>query len=68
MQKQIIVDVMDDGEVLIQNKGYSGPVCLEESKFLKDLLGEEISRTLTPAFYQHAQTNTVTRKIIPLCG
>lgn len=68
MPKQIIVDVMDDGEVKIETKGYSGPVCLQEAKFLKELLGEEISRTLTPAFYQQGQTNTVTRKIIPLCG
>lgn len=68
MKKQIFVDVMDDGEVKIETKGYSGPVCLEESKFLKDVLGEETSRTLTAAFYQQGVCNTVTRKIIPLCG
>ena len=67
MQKQIIVDVMDDGEVKIETKGFSGPMCLKESQFLKDILGSEISKQLTPAYYQQKH-NTVTRKIIPLCG
>lgn len=67
MQKQIIVDVMDDGEVRIETKGYSGPVCLAESQFLKDLLGEEVSRQLTAAYYQQDE-RVNTRKIIPLCG
>lgn len=66
MQQQIIVDVMDDAEIKIESKGYTGPVCLAESQFLKDILGEEISRQLTPAFYQTEDNKT--RKIIPLCG
>ena len=68
MRKQIIVDVMDDGEVKIETKGYSGPICLEESKFLKDALGEETSRILTATYYQSDQCNTVKRTIRPLCG
>ncbi len=68
MQKQIIVDVMDNGEVKIETKGYSGPLCLEESKFLKGALGEEVSRVLTSAYYQVDQNNNVRRTIVPLCG
>ncbi len=68
MQKQIIVDVMDDGEVKIETKGFSGPICLKESQFLKDILGHEISKQLTPAYYQKNSNNQTTRKIIPLCG
>jgi methionyl-tRNA synthetase len=68
MTKQIIVDVMDDGEVKIETKGYSGPICLQESKFLKDVLGEETSRVLTATYYKVDQCNNVRRTIRPLCG
>ncbi len=67
MKEQIIVDVMDDGEVKIETKGFSGPICLKESQFLKDILGSEISKQLTPAYYQQSNNQTI-RKIIPLCG
>jgi len=66
MQKQIVVDIDDSGEVRIETKGFKGSVCLEESKFLKDLLGQEISQYLTPMFYQKG---TVSKKqYINLCG
>lgn len=69
MKNQIIVDVLDDGEVRIETRGYSGPVCLAEAKFLKDVLGEEVSRQLTSAYYQQeGNVNKKTRKIVPLCG
>jgi len=64
--KQIIVDILDDGEVLIETKGFAGPVCLEESQFLKDLLGKEIAQQLAPAFYQRGKTTI--KRHIPLCG
>lgn len=64
MQKEIIVTICDDAEIKIESKGYSGPVCLAEAQFLKDILGEEISRVLTPAYYQ----NEHKRQFIPLCG
>ncbi|MFN2342849.1 MAG: DUF2997 domain-containing protein, partial [Desulfonatronovibrio sp.] len=44
MAKKIIVEIDNDGEVRLETRGYSGSVCLEESQFLKDLLGEETSR------------------------
>lgn len=66
MKKQIIVDVMDDGEVKIMTKGYTGPMCIEETQFLKDLLGHEVLRQLSTAYYQNCKNKT--RKIIPLCG
>lgn len=37
-------------EVRVKTTGFKGPVCLEESQFLKDLLGQEASRCLTPSF------------------
>jgi hypothetical protein len=66
MQKQIVVDIDDSGEVRIETKGFQGPVCLEESQFLKDLLGHELSHYLTPMFYQKNKVEM--KKHINLCG
>lgn len=64
--KTILVDIDDNGEVRIETKGFKGPVCLEESKFLKDLLGTELSQYLTPMFYQKDKVEV--KKHINLCG
>ena len=64
--KQIIVEILDDGEIRIETKGFTGPVCLAEAQFLKDLLGKETSQSLTPAYYQ--QGKQTVKKYLPLCG
>lgn len=64
--RKIIVDILDDGEIRIETKGFHGPVCLEETKFLKELLGSEKQTLLTATFYQR-ENETIT-KIVPLCG
>lgn len=64
--KQIIVDVLDSGEIKIETKGFRGKSCIEESQFLKDLLGEETARQLVPAYY--TRNKTTIRKHLPLCG
>nr|WP_272881418.1 DUF2997 domain-containing protein [Fundidesulfovibrio soli] len=66
MQKQIVVDIDDSGETRIETKGFKGAVCLEESAFLKSLLGKELSQYLTPMFYQKDKVEI--RKHINLCG
>ncbi len=66
--KEIVIDVLDTGEVKIETRGYQGKACLEESQFLKDLLGKEIARQLTPAYYQHQGQKKVIKKHLPLCG
>ena len=65
--KRIIVDITDEGEVKIETQGFTGKACLEESQFLKDLLGRETARQLTPVYYT-ANQKEVTRKHLPLCG
>ena len=65
--KQIIIDVLDSGEIKIETKGFKGKSCIEESQFLKDLLGEEKARNLVPAYYQ-TKNQTVIRRHLPLCG
>jgi stress-induced morphogen len=65
--KEIVIDVSDDGEVKIETRGFTGKACIQESQFLKDLLGKEISQRLTPAYYTTHQKEKV-KKHLPLCG
>ena len=66
--KQIVIDIFDDGEVKIETRGFTGKACVEESQFLKDLLGKETARQLTPAYYQCQGQKEVVKKHVPLCG
>lgn len=67
--KEIIIDVTEDGEVKLETKGFSGKTCVTESRFLKELLGSETFRQLTPAYYQQKQHECMTvKKYLPLCG
>jgi hypothetical protein len=68
MKKQIIIDVTNEGEVKIETRGFSGSTCVEESRFLKDLLGVETARQLTPAYYQRQDQKQTVKKHLPLCG
>ena len=64
--KEIVVDISDDGEVHIETRGFQGKSCIEESEFLKKLLGRETYKKLTPAFYQNQHQNK--KKYLQLCG
>ncbi len=64
--KQIIVEIAEDGEVRLETKGFTGKTCIKESQFLKDLIGEEIQRQLTPTYYQRGKT--MIKRHLPLCG
>jgi len=64
--KEIIIDVTDDGEIKIETQGFTGKSCVEETGFIKNLLGHEIAKQLTPAYYTQNKKNI--RKHIPLCG
>ena len=66
--KRILIDISDDGEVKIETRGFSGKSCVDESQFLKDLLGKETARQLTPAYYQRQGQKEVVKKHLPLCG
>ena len=64
--KEIIVDILDDGEIKIETKGFKGKACLTEAKFLKEFLGKETSQSLTPAYYEDQEITV--KKYLPLCG
>jgi hypothetical protein len=64
--KEILIDISDEGEVKIETRGFRGKSCIEESEFLKTVLGKEVHRQLTPAYYDHEKTET--KKYLNLCG
>ena len=64
--KEIIIDITNDGEIKIETRGFPGKSCIAESQFIKDLLGKETEKELTPAYYQ--ESNVKVKKYLPLCG
>lgn len=64
--KEIIVDISNDGEIRIETRGFQGKSCVVESAFLKNVLGKELSRSLTPTYWQEG--NVAVKKHLPLCG
>lgn len=66
MRPEIRITVSDSGEVQIETAGFKGKSCIEETKFLKKVLGKETFKQLTPAYYTSEKQNT--KKYLPLCG
>ena len=64
--KEIVIDVSDEGEIRIETRGFSGKSCIKESQFIKDVLGKENERELTPTYWQKAGIKI--KKYLPLCG
>ncbi len=64
--KEIILDIMNEGEIKIETRGFKGKSCIAESQFLKDLLGNETERSLTPTYWEKEEVTI--KKYIPLCG
>ena len=64
--KEIIIDITLDGEIKIETKGFKGKSCIIESRFLKDLLGKETYKQLTPAYYEKEKESV--KKLLPICG
>ena len=64
--KEIILDITNEGEIRIETRGFKGKSCLAESQFLKDLLGTEAERSLTPTYWEKEEV--AIKKYLPLCG
>ena len=64
--KKIIVDIMSDGEVCIETRGFKGPACLEETEFLKAVLGKETASQLTACYREKEKVQI--KQYLPLCG
>ena len=63
--KEIVIDIAEDGEISLETKGFTGKACVEESQFLKDMLGKETYQRLIPAYYGK---KTRLKKYLQLCG
>lgn len=69
MSKQIIIEIDEKtGEIKLETLGFKGKSCLTESQWVKDLIGKEVARNLTPAFYMKEQDKVIKKKYLPLCG
>ena len=66
--KQFVIDIGDDGEIKLETRGFQGKACLEESKFIKDILGKETAMQLTAAYYTDQGQKQTVKKHLPLCG
>ena len=64
--KEIVIDISNEGEIKIETRGFTGKSCLTEAQFIKDLLGSETARQLTPAYWNKNQAEI--KKYLPLCG
>jgi hypothetical protein len=64
--KEIVLDISNAGEVKIETRGFKGKSCLAEAQFLKDLLGKETEKALTPAYWEEEET--AIKKYLTLCG
>lgn len=63
--KEIVITLTNDGELKIETKGFKGEACIKETEALKELLGEETARQLTPAYYDKEGK---VKRHLPLCG
>jgi hypothetical protein len=64
--KEIVIDISYDGEIKIETSGFKGKSCVSESQFIKDVLGSETARELTPTYWEEEQLQV--KKYLPLCG
>lgn len=65
-KKQIIVDILDTGEVKISTIGFKGKSCTLESEWIEKILGEVKARQLLPVYYKEDEQPI--RKYMNLCG
>ena len=66
MKKRIVIDISDEGEISLETIGFTGKACLEETQFLKEMLGNEVHQSLTPAYYY--RKNQKVKKHLQICG
>ena len=69
MAKQIVVEVNEEtGEIKLETLGFKGKSCITESQWIKDLLGKELSRQLTPTYWMKDDDKVMKKNYLPLCG
>lgn len=66
MDKKIVIEIDENGEVKIETMGFKGKLCLEESKWIEEIFGKKVSQHLTPAYFMKEDKEI--KKHLPLCG
>lgn len=64
--KEIIIEISDDGQVSLETKGFKGSSCVEETEFLKKVLGKETFKLLIPAYFVTEKQHL--KKYLNICG
>ena len=59
MKKIILKANPKTGEIKIETKGFSGPECIEASKFLEKALGKVIEEKKTAEYYKVSTENKI---------
>jgi hypothetical protein len=48
--KRVVIEIFDDGKVTVDAQGWSGKACVEDLKWLEELLGSPKTRMFKDAF------------------
>ena len=51
--KKIIVDIYEDGKVMIESEGVKGPACTQNTNWLEKALGKVKQRILKKQYHDH---------------
>jgi hypothetical protein len=49
---EVEIEIGADGKVIVRTQGVKGPRCLEYTQFIQQLVGREVSRTLTSEYHE----------------
>ena len=64
--KEMIITILPDGEIKIETKGFKGQSCVEETKAIKAMLGQETAQELKATYYE--KNGVKSTRHLPLCG
>jgi hypothetical protein len=56
MQAEVIVTIKPDGKVTIEAEGYTGPTCATITTPYRKALGQELTNTTKPEYWQQEAT------------
>jgi hypothetical protein len=63
MSEEIEVEISPSGQVTIRTLGVQGPKCVEMTEEIARVVGIEVSRVLTPAFYETTNAPRINQSI-----
>ena len=61
-----VVEIDEEGIIKLETEGFTGKSCVDESQWIKDIIGEEVSRHLKPCYFINEKGKLV-KKHLNLC-